>query len=141
MGDESEDIFEEEAPLGTFSRFGWNRNADFRRMSRFVAATPDYYCSVGILVEVMGMSGDWFNAMKLDKWESMKEWNAKGELAFFIWNTKEKTWVLVSWEAMKRLVAAARRAKRVGTWESDGNSYYRIPWADLLEAASDSGTR
>lgn len=141
MGDEAEDVFEDEAPLGQFSRFGWNRNANFRNMPKFIATTPDYYCSIGYLVEVMGCSGQWFNAMKLDKWEAMKEWNAKCDLAFFIWNTKERTWALVDWGPMKRLVAEARREGRIGTWESDGNQYYRIPWRKIVDLSSDTGVR
>lgn len=143
MGDEAEGMFEEASPLGGWSRYGWNRDAQFRYMDPFVAATPDYFCNRGMLVEVMGMNGDTFRAMKLTKWESLKQWNTRnkkaGGLYYFIWNRKFKTWVLIQHNAMARLVKRCLAENMVGTFEVDGNQYYGMPWAWLLEASKQKG--
>lgn len=143
MGDEAEGMFEEASPLGGWSRYGWNRNAQFRYMDPFVANTPDYFCNSGELVEVMGMNGDEFKAMKLTKWESLKQWHARnrkaGGLYYFIWNRKFSTWVLIPHREMVKMTKRSLAENRIGTFEVDGNQYYGIPWAWLLTASKTKG--
>lgn len=138
MGDQAEGLFENLGLLGRANRYGWNRVAT-SAMPRNLANTPDYVTSTGDLVEVMGCTGTLFRAMKVDKWESMKAWNtfAEGRLSFFIFNSGRQTWVLLSYEKMKRLVGKAR--KRGIKAFPDGNEYYEILWKEVLELADMKG--
>ena len=140
MGDEAEGVYEAVSPQGSWVRFGWNRNALMRQMSNTLKHTPDYYADkAGYLVEVMGCSGPIVRSMKLTKWDAMKRWNQIQPVAFFVWNTKRRAWVLVEYEQMKRLVARSRREGRVKAFENDGNEYFEMEWDWLYEHASATG--
>lgn len=141
MGDEAEEIYEDELPLGTSVRFGWNRNASFRFMENPIRHMPDYYANTGYLVEVMGGSGNILRALKLSKWNALKDWNSFQPVMVFWWNSKFKQWALIDWEGMKTLVRRGRVKYGVRAFENDGNEYWTLEWEWVMEVAVDSGQR
>lgn len=142
MGDIAESVFESALPLGKVERWGWNRpkNVKITAMPKLFRFKPDYYCDSGYLVEVMGLGKDQvLKSMKVNKWESMKEWAAicrkqDTELMFFIWNSYTEEFVVLTWDEMRSVVAKARK-RGVESFD-DGNEYYPIPWTDCAEAAT-----
>ena len=141
MGDPAEEVFEQQSPLGTAERYGWNRQPSFRFMERPIAHTPDYYCNSGFLVEVMGMTGDTMRALKVSKWEAIRDyWSKMQELYFLIWNSSRKTWYLVHYDKMKTAVARSRRDGGPAAFPNDGNEYWPIQRVWLEELAEETKT-
>jgi hypothetical protein len=139
MGDEAEAMFEQVTPLGSVVRFGWNRQALHKFMSKTLSHKPDYYANQGILVEVIGCSGDLVRAMKVDKWEAMKVWHKIQPLQFFVWNRANKTWLMVPYNGMRKTIARSVKEERVKAFENDGNQYYEMEWEWLAANASERG--
>ena len=139
MGDEAEGIYEQELPVGTSVRFGWNRNASFRFMENSIRHMPDYYANSGYLVEVMGGSGNLLRALKVTKWEALKEWNKMQPVSVFFWNSKFKQWAYVEWDEMKQIVRKAKAEYGIRAFENDGNEYYTLEWGWIMDRAADSG--
>ena len=133
MGDTAEGVFQAVAPLGKYERLGWNRPAvSLTLMSPAIRHMPDYY-SGGKLVEVMGLGRDGILKLKTGKWEALKFWNKTGnEVVMFLWNSHKKTYALVEWSALVSLTGRARRAG-IQAFENDGNEYYPIRWADIVD--------
>ena len=128
MGDEAEEKFESLQEGGSFVRFGFNR-PPFRmtHLTSFTRHTPDYVTRDGLLVECMGMGRDGVLKFKPEKYGALMEWNAKQDVALFVWNSAEKQSALLPWDQVKSLVRKARKAGIKSF--TDGNTYYPIEWA------------
>lgn len=140
MGDTAEAVFAEAKPLGRTARYGWRRpkGVSMQKMPEVIRYTPDFYSDSGFLVEVMGLGKDGIlKSMKVDKWEAMKAWNTlaktgSAQLCFFIWNSSEEQYAVVSFEQMKRLVSVARRLG-VEAFTNEDKYYYPIHWDQIIE--------
>jgi hypothetical protein len=134
LGDEAEGIFEGVAPLGKWERIGWNRpRMKMTRMSNTLRHMPDYYCSSGHLVEVMGCGRDMTVKLKVEKWEALNEWqeHVQPHTALFVWNSHAEEWCLI--ELQQLAVVLDTLEWKTDKFSNDGNEYYPIPWEILIE--------
>lgn len=140
MGDQAEEVYEAAHPLGKTLRFGFRRpkGIDFRSIKEVFRHTPDYITESNYLVEVMGCGRDGvLKSMKTDKYEALKEWAVIARLGtglvFFIWNSHEQEYIILSWDLMKKMVNRYR--SKIEEF-NDGNKYYPLPWSELREEAA-----
>lgn len=140
MGDEAEEIYEAVHPLGKTIRFGFRRpkGIDFKSIKDVFRHMPDYITESNYLVEVMGLGRSGvLKSVKLEKYEALKVWafiaRLGSGLVFFIWNSHEEEYLLLDWDAMKKIVSKYRN--KVEEF-NDGNKYYPLPWGELRELAT-----
>ena len=133
LGDESESVFKEVAPLGNSEEFGWRRpSVSMARMSPFIRHKPDFYTASGHLVECMGCGRDGIVKLKEVKYDALREWNRHQEVVLWVWNSSTSEWALAPLTVVKKLVARARRNDGVKAFPNDGNVYFAIPFRDLF---------
>jgi hypothetical protein len=140
MGDESEWVYEQTLPVGPSIRFGFRRpkGIDFRKIPNTMRHAPDYYAVSGYFVEVMGMGRDGIlKSMKEEKYDALKVWKRIGtmlkfnDLMLFVWNSHKKQYLLLPWSKVTHLIQRSRRTHGIQSFESDGNTYFRLDWEDL----------
>lgn len=148
MGDEAERVYEAVKPLGNTHRFGFRRPkgikfgtfpSGFRHMPDFITAS--------YLVEVMGLGRDGIlKSLKVDKYEALKYWHRlsmgfKGlGVAFFIWNSSKKNYIILAWSDIVEEVKYSKRKHGVQAFENDGNEYYPLDWDRLVDRATFVGS-
>lgn len=144
MGDMAERAYEAIGPLGNTTRFGFRRpkGMKFNHIPEGFRHAPDFITST-YLVEVMGLGRDGIlKSVKTTKYEALKEWNAFAKklglmgVALFIWNSSEKQFVVLNWDALVEEVRYSKRKYGVQSFENDGNEYYRLDWERLTEKAA-----
>lgn len=145
MGDEAESMYERIKPFGNTIRFGFRRpkGISFRKLPSVVAHMPDYMTETN-LVEVMGLGRDGIlKSMKVKKFSALKAWpkvarllDLTGGLWFFVWNSHEKKFAIVTWEKMVPLVTKSVKEFGIKSFEEDKVEYYPLPWEWLVDSAS-----
>lgn len=144
MGDTAENVYAEVKPLGQTIPFGFRRPkgvkfssfpSGFRHMPDFITAS--------YLVEVMGLGRDGIlKSLKLSKYDALKEWHAHSlrlgglGVAFFIWNSSKHQYLVLNWKDIVAEVAYSKRKHGVQKFENDGNEYFRLDWARLVDKAT-----
>ncbi len=144
MGDTAEAVYETVAPLGNTTRFGFRRpkGIKFSTFPQHLRHMPDFV-TASYLVEVMGLGRDGIlKSMKTTKYEALKVWHKVAKLlglmglVLFIWNSAEKKFLTLPWDAIVKEVAYSKKKYGVQAFENDGNTYYRLDWERLVKAAS-----
>jgi len=148
MGDEAEDVYTTVAPLGNTTRFGFRRpkGVKFSTFPERVRHQPDFI-TASYLVEVMGLGRDGIlRSMKVSKYEALKVWdkvarmlNLNG-LVIFIWNSSKKQFLTLPWSVIVEEVAYSKKKYGILSFESDGNTYYRLDWERLVAKAAYVGS-
>jgi hypothetical protein len=148
MGDEAEDVYQAVTPLGNTTRFGFRRPKGIR-FSTFpenLRHQPDFVTST-YLVEVMGLGRDGIlKSMKVSKYDALKVWNKIATmlglmgLVIFVWNSSKKQFLTLTWSSIVEEVAYSKRKYGIQSFESDGNTYYRLDWGRLVKKATFVGT-
>ncbi len=144
MGDTAENVYSEVKPLGDTTRFGFRRPKGvkfssfppgFRHMPDFITAS--------YLVEVMGLGRDGIlKSLKVTKYEALKEWHKLSlrlgglGVAFFIWNSSKSQYLVLNWKDVVAEVAYSKKKHGVQVFENDGNEYFRLDWARLVDKAT-----
>ena len=134
MGDTAEGVYMEVLPIGNSLPFGWRRpKITMKNMTPTIKHMPDFYAGSGYLVEVMGCGGDLILKLKVDKYESLKEWNRIQPVTLFVYNSHLRAWVLLSWDDIKKAVNIGR--KNGVKHFHDGPTYLPIGWSALQPLA------
>lgn len=144
MGDEAEGVYQAVTPLGNTTRFGFRRpkGIRFSGIPERLRHMPDFMTST-YLVEVMGLGRDGIlKSMKTTKYEALKWWNKVAKegglmgLVIFVWNSHKRQFLLLQWSSIVEEVNYSKRKYGIQSFESDGNTYYRLDWERLTKKAT-----
>lgn len=144
LGDLAESVYLETQPLGNTTRFGFRRpkGVKFSSFPEVARHQPDFI-SPSYLVEVVGLGRDGIlKSMKTTKYEALKVWNKIAKMmgllgvVLFIWNSHTKQFIILNWSDIVEEVAYSKKKYGVQTFESDGNTYYRLDWERLKKRAA-----
>jgi len=144
MGDAAESVYEAVTPLGNTCRFGFRRpqGIKFSTFPERLRHQPDFV-TASYLVEVMGLGRDGIlKSMKVSKYEALKGWDRFAKwlglmgVMLFVWNSAEKQFLTLTWQDLVKEVAFSRKKYGVQSFESDGNTYFRLDWDRLKERAA-----
>lgn len=143
LGDTAEAVFDAVHPLGNSTTFGFRRpeGIKFSSIPETFRHMPDRITAT-YLVEVVGLGRDGIlKSLKETKYEALKfwqKWAKEGGLlgvVLFVWNSSEKEFLIISWDTVVKEVAYSKRKYGIQTFESDGNTYYRIDYDRLRDKA------
>ena len=128
-GDEAEKQFENQCLLHSYpyERFGWNRPSfqSFPTLPKMLRMAPDYVLEVGrkhYFVECKGTGR--VAKIKQETLDNIQSWNEILPVRFFVYNSVEDGFCLLSVSELEALV------NQFGTWktfESDGKRYAELP--------------
>ena len=132
MGDEAERVFEATYPQG-FVRYGLARPPiGLSNVPAFIRYTPDYLTAKG-LVEVQGLGQDQTFKLKMDKYESLFEWNAEFRVDLFVWDSYKKRYGWIKFDDLDGYILAGLAQR--GTFP-EGKTYWAVT-ADSLPTTGD----
>lgn len=144
LGDEAEAIYFQHKPLGPTTRWGFRRpeGVAVSKFPNAVAHTPDAV-TYQHYVEVMGMGKDGvLKSVKVEKWSALQVWqkisrlcSMSGGVMFFVWNSSTRTFAVLDFASMTKLVKKSITSLGIQRFENDNNEYHPIPW-EWLEAAA-----
>lgn len=144
LGDPAEEIYFKHKPLGPTTRWGFRRpeGVAVSKFPNAVAHTPDAV-TYQHYVEVMGMGKDGIlKSVKVEKWKALTVWQriAKlcgmtGGVMFFVWNSSQKTFAVLDFRSMTKLVKRSVTDFGIQRFENDNNEYHPIPWEWLTSSA------
>lgn len=148
MGDVAEGVYLAVSPLGNTTRFGFRRpkGMKFSSIPERYRHMPDFITAT-YLVEVMGLGRDGIlKSMKESKYEALKWWNKVAKeggllgVVVFVWNSSKEQFITLAWSSIVEEVNYSKRKYGVQSFESDGNTYYRLDWDRLVQKATFVGT-
>lgn len=129
MGDEAETQFERAALIADarVSRLGFNRPnfKNFKKLKKVVRHTPDYVMEFEKEFYYVECKGTGHRiTLKEETIESMEFWNEILPVLYFVYNSVENGFVLISHESFVNLALSQGTMKQ---FESDKKVYYELP--------------
>lgn len=121
MGDEAESMFEQIYPRN-WIRYGLDRPPiQVWKLPPFIRYTPDYLCTDG-LYEVQGCGQDGLIKIKLDKLESLRQWNLLCPTSFWFWDKANRRYTTLSIQDAVNGTQVFKKGRF-----SDGRDYWEMP--------------